>query len=663
MLLTDSVQTIKNIGEQRLLKLHRLDIYTVNDLIEYIPRDYDDRSNVSLINELTGGEVNTLKASCAGAENIFAGNKTITRVRLKDDTGEIDAVWFNQPYMKNNFIKGCKYIFTGKAVLRYGKTELLVSEYEKIDDKELLSGGRIVPVYHSTHKLSQKMLRTLIKQTLENTKHLIKDFMPEELKVKYNLCDRLFALNNIHFPESNESFFIARRRLVFEELFLLVCRLNRIRETVKSKREGLVFNDTNIEPLLNVFEYKLTSAQTLVMNEIIDDFKSGFIMNRLVQGDVGSGKTAVAMLASYIAINNGYQAVLMAPTDILATQHYNTFKKYFTDINCVLLTASVKQKKVIHDQIKSGSARMIIGTHALIQEQVSFHNAGIIITDEQHRFGVRQRTVLAEKGSNPHVLVMTATPIPRTLALILYGDLDISIIDELPPGRQAIDTRAVNSSYRERIYAFLKKQIDAGRQAYIICPQIEDDENKKTKAVISYTEKLSELFPKYDVTCIHGKMKNDIKQDIMLKFSNNEIKILVSTTVIEVGINVLNATVMLIENADRFGLSALHQLRGRVGRGSEKSYCILISDNKSKLSKERLDCLVKSNDGFFISEKDLELRGPGDFFGVRQHGLPELKIANLYKDMDILKEALEAAKDFSHEEYDLILAKNERICL
>lgn len=663
--LDSDVLEINQIGEQRVKKLHNLGIYTVKGLVEHFPRDYDDRSNVKKINELTPNEMNTFRGRIKGVgENIRIKNMIMTRVKIYDETGQINGVWYNQPYMKNTFFNDSEYIFTGKLAAKYNKKEIQSPEYEKIKEGEILSGGRIIPMYHATNGLSQKILRTLIKDTLEKTESQLYDFLPIQVRKKYKLCDRNFAIQNIHFPEDNESFFIARKRLVFEELFMLQASLLKIKSAFHYGKTGLLFRNIECcEELISELPFLLTNAQKNVFEEIKKDLTSGKVMNRLVQGDVGSGKTAVAMLAAYLAIKNGYQTALMVPTEVLANQHFEAFEKLFESlgIKTVLLSGSLKKKEknLVLDDICSGEAQMIIGTHAVIQKTVTFRKLGLVITDEQHRFGVRQRGTLAEKGDNPHVLVMTATPIPRTLALILYGDLDISIIDELPPGRQRIDTSAVPASYHERIYEFIKKEIDKGRQAYIICPMIDESDKLDVQAVTSYTELLkNETFRDYSVACLHGKMKPNLKQEIMDSFLNGDTKILVSTTVIEVGINVPNSTIMLIENAERFGLAQLHQLRGRVGRGAEKSYCILVCDSKNNVANQRMKVMQNSNDGFEISETDLKLRGPGEFFGTRQHGLPEMKIANLYKDIEILKEAQSASQELMENDPDMEQEEN-----
>lgn len=666
--LESNIIELNQIGEQRAKKLQYLGIETVQDLIEYFPRDYDDRSKIKKVTDLEANQMNTFFAKILKKpENIRVREKIMTRVPIGDETGKIMAVWYHQPYLKNTLEPGQEYLFTGKFVVKYGKKELQSPEIELKKKGELLSGGRIIPIYSSTYGLSQKILRGLIKTTLELTKDQLLDGIPVWIKKEYQLCDRNYAVQNIHFPESNNAFFLARHRLVFEELFLLQTALSRIKGNLTGGKKGILFSQANeCEKLEKAFSFPLTNAQKRVILEIKEEVQSGKIMNRLVQGDVGSGKTAIAMLAAFSAIRSGYQAVLMAPTEVLASQHFETFQKIFDQfgIKTVLLSGSLKKKKKdgVLDAICSGNAQMVIGTHAVIQKTVTFYRLGLVITDEQHRFGVRQRGILSEKGENPHVLVMTATPIPRTLALILYGDLDISILDELPPGRQKIDTSAVPSNYHERIYQFMKREMDQGRQVYIICPMIEESEKLEVQAAISFTEQLqTEVFQNYEVVCLHGKQKAAEKQEIMDRFSKGEIQILVSTTVIEVGINVPNATIILIENAERFGLAQLHQLRGRVGRGSEKSYCILVCDSKTEVAKQRMKVMCRSGDGFEISEMDLKLRGPGEFFGTRQHGLPELKIANLYQDMKVLKEAQAAAEKLL--KMDPLLDKEEHLAL
>ncbi len=554
-------------------------------------------------------------------------------------------------------LKKMKNIFLREYIKKSGyRREVSSPEFEKAGtDKEILGGGRIVPVYPLTSGISQKVLRSLIKTTLDAVKTQLPEFLPLDMRKKYMLCERNFAISNIHFPENDESFFIARKRLVFEELFVLQTALFILKGTAK-RNDGIVFKTKGIsEESEKAFGFGFTKAQKKVIAEICSDVSKGIPMNRLIQGDVGSGKTAVAMTAALMAVKNGYQAALMAPTEVLASQHYESFKEFFDKfgIKVCLLKGSLKkkEKEAVKELISTGEADVIVGTHAIIQEDVEFKKLGLVITDEQHRFGVKQRNVLSEKGINAHVMVMTATPIPRTLALILYGDLDVSVIDELPPGRQHIDTFAVNSSYHQRAYGFIRKEVENGRQAYMVCPMIEENDAIEAKSVMQMIDEVSQTdFKGLSVAVLHGKMKADEKERIMKDFAENKIQILISTTVIEVGINVPNATIMLIENAERFGLSQLHQLRGRVGRGKYQSYCILVTDSKSEVTKERMKVMKKTNDGFEISETDLKLRGPGEFFGTRQHGVPQLKIANLYKDADILSQAQAAAKELNRNE-------------
>lgn len=643
------VSLLKGIGEQRERKLQKLGISTIEDLLTHYPREYKDRSEILKIADLPMDEPSTFLAQVKEeGQNSRHGRLVYTRMKVYDETGSVGVLWYNQPYMKNSLKIGEWYLFSGKLQKKYGRTEILSPEIERIGEN--FAGGRIIPVYPASEGISQKMLRNLIEDALSQMSGGMREELPLWLRKEYKLAERNFAIENIHFPKTEQGFYDARRRLVFEELFILQTALFQLKNTLEDSGEGIVLKKKKaLQEGEEMLPFALTGAQKRVLQEIEKDMTSGKIMNRLVQGDVGSGKTAVAIITSYWAIQNGWQAAIMAPTEVLANQHFESFQKIFepAGIKVVLLTGSLKakEKREALAQVANGQAQMIVGTHAVIQKGVEYHNLGIAITDEQHRFGVRQRSTLAEKGENVHTLVMTATPIPRTLALILYGDLDISIIDELPPGRQKIDTSAVDSRYHQRIYTFIQKHVKEGRQAYVICPMIEENEKLEVQNVLDYTEELIRELPECRVACVHGKMKAKEKQEIMDRFAAREIDVLVSTTVIEVGINVPNATIMLIENAERFGLAQLHQLRGRVGRGAEKSYCILVSDTKTKVAKERMKTMTESEDGFVISEKDLKLRGPGEFFGIRQHGLPELKIADLYKDMAILKEAQSAAAE------------------
>ena len=687
------VSEMKGVGEGRAKSLKKLNILKVSDVLSHYPRDYEDRSRVTPIAELLPDENAVVIARIKDeAKTSYFKGMGVTKVKLYDASGSINAVWYNQPYMKNNIKPGSVYAFFGKMTIRKnGVRELQSPEMEKIEsipknentennenagnignaenigNTETAKGGRwqggLVPVYPLSAGLSQKVFRKIVRDALEICEGNIKDSLPFPVRKEYKLAGKEFSVKNIHLPESPESCELARERLVFEELFMLQTALLRLKEENISDKTGIRMEKTDMGPFFDSLPFSFTPAQKRVFDEMEGDMLSGRVMNRLVQGDVGSGKTAVAMAAAYMAVKNGFQAVMMAPTEVLAQQHYESFKTVFEPlgINTEVMTGGQKtsRKKAALAAAASGEADIIVGTHALIQEKTEFKNIGLVITDEQHRFGVRQRQTLAGKGESPHVLVMTATPIPRTLALILYGDLDISVIDSLPPGRQTIDTFAVNSSYRQRIYNFTKKEIEKGRQAYIICAMVEENEKVEAESVLKYAEELKDtVLGDKRIAVVHGKMKSEEKDGILKAFAAGETDVLVSTTVIEVGINVPNATVMIIENAERFGLAQLHQLRGRVGRGSEKSYCILISDNKSEITRQRLKTMTSTTDGFKISETDLKLRGPGEFFGTRQHGLPSLRIANLYRDMAVLKNAQKAAQELIKKDPELEAEEN-----
>ncbi|WHH59886.1 ATP-dependent DNA helicase RecG [Petroclostridium sp. X23] len=669
-LLAKDIKKVKGVGDARARLLNKLGIHTIEDMVYYFPRDYEDRTKIKKIAELQDGESVCIKATVFSriSENKIRKGLTIYKLVLRDDMGTVTATWYNQKYLANAFEVGSTYVFFGKVSKQFGKSELISPLYEKKDAKDKVT-GKIVPLYPLTSTLSQKVMQAVIRNCLLMIESNLKEYLPHELRSKYGLAEINYCIRNIHFPIGFEEYFLARKRLVFEELLFLQLGLLSIKKRSEELR-GTAFRPVQeMDEFIQGLPFALTNAQRRVTAEIEQDMKNTTPMSRLVQGDVGSGKTVVAALAMYMCVKNGFQAAMMAPTEILAEQHYNSFKSFFQkyDIKICLLTGSAtgKQKKELQQQIKEGIVHIVIGTHALIQEKVDFFNLGLVVTDEQHRFGVKQRAALASKGNNPHMLVMTATPIPRTLALILYGDLDISIIDELPPGRKKINTYAVDESKRERVYSFIKKQVDEGRQAYIVCPLVEESDVLDLKSVVEFAEKLKkEVFRNYKVGLIHGKIKSAEKEQIMRDFADGRISILVSTTVIEVGVNVPNATIMVIENAERFGLSQLHQLRGRVGRGQFQSYCILFNNSESKITKDRMRIMEKTNDGFKISEKDLELRGPGEFFGTRQHGLPNLKIANLFSDMDILKQAQEAALEIitqdpqlQEEEYYLLKLK------
>ena len=651
------VTAVSGIGPRRAALLASLGIRSVGELIEYFPRTYEDRTVCTDIRDARiGGSYTICAAVAAPPVNLVKNRMVITQLEVRDGTGAMLAVWYNQPYMKNSFKPGERYYFTGKSAYKFGARQIENPEYIAVG-RENLTSCRIVPFYHATGGLTQKLLRATIKAGLDSALGNVRETLPASMLRGYGLCGRPRAISNIHFPESAEAFAQARRRLVFEELFVMQAALFKVKGLAKSRTE-LVFEDAGTAAAEALLPFELTGGQRGALDEIKADFKSGFLMNRLIQGDVGCGKTAVAMLASYIAVKNGYAAALMAPTDVLARQHYKTFSAFFErlGVKTALLAGSLTaaEKKRTRQSLKDGECLMAIGTHALIQESVEFGSLGLVITDEQHRFGVAQRARLSSKaagGGGPHVLVMSATPIPRTLALILYGDLDISLIAGLPPGRRKIETFAVSSAYRPRVHAFIKKQLDAGRQAYVICPMIENGaENpgqSERNSVLAYAESLKRSLAGYNVEYLHGKMPAEQKQAAMLRFAGGRTHVLVATTVIEVGIDVPNANIIVIENAEAFGLAQLHQLRGRVGRGAAGSFCVLITDSRDDITRQRMKAMSENGDGFAISRLDLELRGPGEFFGALQHGMPEMRLANLYTDIDILKEAQAAAREYA----------------
>lgn len=645
-LISSPIRYVKGVGEKREALFNKIGIFNVEDLIHYFPREYEDRRQIYTISQLSDGMVCCIKAPVLtlAAERRFKRNLAVYSLAIDDGTGSINVYWFSSPKYQRKLERGVEYIFYGKAVNKKGWLQFELIEAERADKN--VKTGKILPVYPLTKGINQTNLRSMISSVMKEVA-FFEDILPESILKKHRLMPYDKAMRNIHFPEDMNDFEEARRRFVFEELFILQLSLNYMKEN-RANAQGEIFSDISYgREFVDSLPFTLTTAQKRAIREICEDFQSGKPMNRLVQGDVGSGKTVVAACAMHIAVRNGYQSALMAPTEILATQHYKTFCDFFGDkFKIALLTSSTPRKKKILEDIENGAYDIIIGTHALIEDNVRFKNLGFCVTDEQHRFGVNQRSRLSGKAPFCHVLVMSATPIPRTLALILYGDLDITIIDSKPAGRQDIDTFCVNDSMRERAYNFVRKQIESGRQAYVVCPLVEESESMQAMASVQFAQKLQEqVFPNYSIGLLHGKMKPKEKDEIMLSFKEGKINLLVATTVIEVGVDVPNANIMVIENAERFGLSQLHQLRGRVGRGSHKSYCILITNSENSASKQRMQTMVDTNDGFKISQKDLELRGCGEFFGTRQHGLPELKIANLFTDIDILKEAQEECKE------------------
>ncbi|MFR0018495.1 MAG: ATP-dependent DNA helicase RecG [Paraclostridium sp.] len=665
--LNKEIKYVKGIGPKRANKLSKLGIFTVSDLLFYFPRQYEDRNNLRKIFELKDEEKVTIRAIVSSIEtsNVRKG-LVITKVGVRDETGFARLVFFNQEYISSTLKKGDTVFVFGKVKKTSYGIEMSSCEVEQMSNNPKNTCG-IMPIYPLTYGLTNKELINIVQTVFSNEQIYIKEYLPNKIIQKYKLCSIDFAVKNIHSPTNKESLKVALYRLVFEEFLMLQLGLFLFKNGVTEKSGVKFEKEQNLVKILNSLPFKLTNAQNRALNEIIDDMNCGKVMNRLVQGDVGSGKTVVALLALANCVLNGYQGALMAPTEILAEQHFISLNETLSPfgINVGLLVGSLtkKQKENVLQRVKDNEIDILIGTHALIEDKVEFNNLGIVITDEQHRFGVRQRNKLSEKGYNPDILVMTATPIPRTLALILYGDLDISIIDELPPGRQPIETLAVYKDKREKAYnSLVRSEVQKGRQVYIVCPLVEESDAIEAKAAVDLVEELkSEFFSDLRLGLLHGKMKPSEKDETMKKFKNKELDILVSTTVIEVGVNVPNATLMIIENAERFGLAQLHQLRGRVGRGSHKSYCILIYSSKSEVCSQRMSIMEETTDGFKISEKDLEIRGPGEFFGTRQHGLPELKVANIFKHMKILKIAQQEARYIISEDPKLNNYENEKI--
>ena len=648
-MINDSISTIKSIGPAREKLFNKVGVYTVEDMLGYYPRAYEDRSRLTDICNVKDGE-NVLIKACAVTvvkNNRIRRGLSLQKLKVTDYTGTVEITWFNQDWIAKGFDIQSEYYFYGEVKVKNHRIEMTNPVYEKCDGAQLTN--KIVPIYPLTANLTQKIVQSTVSECVKAIPE-IAETIPDFLREKYTLCGIDYAVENIHFPKSEEKHRYARKRLAFEELFYLQLAMRYLRKSRKT-HNGIKIEDKNYSyDFVSGLPFKLTDDQLKVIGEISEDMAGIKPMNRLVQGDVGCGKTVVAAASMYVAVKNGYQAAMMAPTEILATQHYQSLCEMFGKhgIKTILLTGSMtaKQKRDAYELIKNGEVQIIVGTHAVIQKEVEFKNLALVITDEQHRFGVKQRSALAEKGEHPHMLVMTATPIPRTLALILYGDLDVSSIKQLPPGRKPVDTFAVDEKMRTRINNFMLKQISEGRQVYIVCPMVEESETMEdVKAVTDFAEKLRKnVFGNYIVGVVHGKMPSKEKDRIMSEFYNGNIHVLVSTTVIEVGVNVPNANTMVIENAERFGLSQLHQLRGRVGRGEYQSYCIMFCDSNGEVAKERMKIMTETNDGFVISEKDLKIRGPGEFFGTRQHGLPEFKIANIYDDTDILVSSGQAAE-------------------
>lgn len=655
-----SIKEIKGIGEKTQKLFEKVGVSTVGDLIRYYPRGYDVYEDAVSVSEVEEGRTQTITGTVYGRIQVSGSRSMqVTTLYVKDLTGTIKVIWFRMPFLRNTLAKAGVITLRGRVVR---KRDGLVMEHPEIfypSEKYKEKLNTLQPIYGLTAGLSNNVVSKAVKQALDGL-DLTREFLPDKIRMRYGLAEYNFAIRGIHFPEDKEVFYHARERLVFDEFLAFILTLRKLKDkNEKLENEYVISKKPEVEEFIRRLPYRLTNAQRKVWEEIASDMASVTTMSRLVQGDVGSGKTIVAVLALLNTAWNGYQGAMMAPTEVLARQHYESitrlFEEYDIRIKVELLTGSMtaKEKRRAYDRIECGYAKIIIGTHALIQDRVNYDCLALVVTDEQHRFGVKQRETFAKKGRVPHVLVMSATPIPRTLAIILYGDLDISVIDELPANRLPIKNCVVDTSYRKTAYSFMRKQVAEGRQCYIICPMVEESEHLEVENVIDYASALQEeMGEEINVSYLHGKMKQTEKDDIMERFGKNEIQILVSTTVIEVGIDVPNATVMMIENSERFGLAQLHQLRGRVGRGKYQSYCIFMTGSKSKETKERLDILNKSNDGFKIASEDLRLRGPGDLFGIRQSGLMDFRLGDIYQDARILQMANEAADTLTESACD-----------
>lgn len=638
------IRYVKGVGEKRAQLFGKLGAGSVGALLRLYPRSYEDWSRPYSIAQAPFNEVCCVKATVAASvkEHRIRAGMVLYRTQATDGESLLQITLFNNRFAASALQEGEAYLFYGKITGTARKREMSAPEIRRAS-----VGQGIHPVYPQTQGLSTKMIEMAVGQAFRGLGDSLADPLPTPLRQAYSLCHLRYALENVHFPESYEALAIARQRLIFEELLTLQLGLLRLRMGTVVKT-NLVLGKDESEPFFSLLPFSPTGAQRRAVEEAVRDMKSGKAMNRLLQGDVGSGKTAVAAALCYCAVKNGWQAAMMAPTEILAGQHYRSLSGLLAPagVRVALLTGSTKaaEKRKIREALAAGEIGLLVGTHSLLQEEVRFSRLGLVVTDEQHRFGVEQRAVLAAKGEQVHMLVMSATPIPRTLALIIYGDLDISVLDELPPGRRQVQTLVMGTGKRERVYAFLKKEMDAGRQAYIVCPLVEEGDGGLTSAE-QYAKTLAEgPFSAYSVGLLHGKLKPKQKEQVMAQFQEGSLSLLVATTVIEVGVDVPNATVMVIENAERFGLSQLHQLRGRVGRGKEQSYCILISDARNEAAVRRLKAMRSTSDGFRIADEDLKLRGPGDFFGQRQHGLPELRIADMAEDVEVLRSAQAAAR-------------------
>lgn len=662
-----SIETLKGIGEKTAKLFEKVGIRTIDDLLHYYPRGYDTYGEPKTIGELSEDETGTVEGFLkSGATGVHVNGLSIVQATISDMTGKLRLVWYHMPYLKNTLRSDSHFIFRGRVIRKKnGLTMEQPQMFKPEAYEELLSSMR--PVYAQTKGLGNKMITSAVEQALA-FRTLERDYLPAGLRIANELAEYNFAIEHIHFPSNEEELKFARKRLVYDEFFFFLLAVRHLKEKRQNVQSPFhMEKQDECRKLLVDLPYRLTNAQLRTLEEVLKDLNSGSVMNRLIQGDVGSGKTIIAVLALLAACENGYQGALMVPTEVLARQHFESvtelFEKHGVDKKVILLTGSMtaKEKRIVYEKVASHEADIIIGTHALIQEKIVYDNLALVITDEQHRFGVAQREMFGNKGQMPHVLVMSATPIPRTLAIILYGDLDISVIDELPANRLPIKNCVVDKSYRPRAYRFIENEVKNGRQAYVICPMVEESEMIDAENVLDYTKILRQNLPGIQVEYLHGKMKGKEKNKIMEEFAAGEIQVLVSTTVIEVGVNVPNATVMMIENAERFGLAQLHQLRGRVGRGDKQSYCIMVNASGNKEKNRRLDVLNKSNDGFYIASEDLKLRGPGDIFGIRQSGDLEFQLADIYTDAVTLKKVSEDVNRLLEQDENLEQEENQEL--
>ncbi len=656
----DEIRYLTGVGPKFEKRLNKLNINSLKDLFYYFPRTYEDRGDFKEIRFIRPGQEESIQAEVLDKELIQKGKyKSIFKVTFSDNTDTVISTWFNQSYLKDVFEKGETYNLYGKlskeSYFKYNKKEIVNPVYEKVEkDSPTIHTGRVVPIYSLTKGLTQKRLRYIVYQALKEHLKKMKDFLPSYIIEKYDYIEIRKAILNMHFPQDRKIFIKARNRLAFQELFLFQIAMQKKKKNYKRKKGIQHLATTNvIDNLLQDLHFDLTDAQNRVWDQIKNDMENIHPMQRLLQGDVGSGKTVIAVMALIKTIENGFQGIMMAPTEILAEQHYIKIKKILKhfDYNIELLIGGIKDstKEKIIERIKNNEADLIIGTHALFQKDIDYSEIGLIVIDEQHRFGVEQRYELKQKGENPDLLVMTATPIPRSLALTLYGDLDLSIIDEMPPGRKSVITTWRTEKSRGKIYNFVKEKIEEGEQTYVVCPLIEPSDDLDVYSVTKIKEMLKNNYlSEFNIEALHGQLKNNEKNRIMSDFVNQKIDVLIATTVIEVGVDVKTANVMVIENAERFGLAQLHQLRGRVGRSNSQAYCIMIADPKTEEAKKRLDVMTETNDGFQISESDLEIRGPGEFFGTKQHGVTDLKVADILNDRKILAKANKDANQLTN---------------